>query len=70
MIITLIFTYLNPFILHAKIPDTQNWSHYVRIAGHGLNLENVDNIIKSATETHVFGIETDNSLTGIYESLQ
>jgi hypothetical protein len=68
MIITLIFTYLNPFILYAKIPDTQNWSHYVRIAGHGLNLEYVDNIIKSATETYVFGIETDNSLTGIYES--
>lgn len=68
MIITLIFTFLNPFMLNTRIPNTQNWSHYVRIAGHGLNLENVDNIIKSATETHVFGIETDNSLTGIYES--
>jgi len=51
-----------------KITETQNWTYYVRIAGHGLNLDRVDNIIKSATETHVFGIETDNSLTGIYES--
>lgn len=46
----------------------QNWTHFVRIAGHGLNLNNVDNIIKSATETHVFGIETDNDIPGRYES--
>ncbi len=47
---------------------TQNWTHYVRIAGHGLNLNNIDNIISSVQETHVFGIEVDNSLTGYYES--
>lgn len=46
----------------------QNWTHYVRIAGHGLNIHNVEQIVKSAAETHVFGIETDNSLTGYYES--
>ncbi|GAB4362949.1 MAG: hypothetical protein Kow0042_00400 [Calditrichia bacterium] len=46
----------------------QNWTHYVRIAGHGLNINNVDQIIKSASETYVYGIETDNSLTGYYES--
>jgi len=46
----------------------QNWTHYVRIAGHGLNINNVEQIINRATETHVFGIETDNSLTGYYES--
>jgi hypothetical protein len=47
---------------------TQNWTHYVRIAGHGLNLNNIDEIISSVQETHVFGIEVDNSLTGYYES--
>lgn len=46
----------------------QNWTHYVRIAGHGLNINNVEQIINRARETHVFGIETDNSLTGYYES--
>jgi hypothetical protein len=48
--------------------EQQDWTHYVRIAGHGLSLDRVDEIVKSATETHVFGIETDNSLTGYYES--
>lgn len=46
----------------------QDWTHYVRIGGHGLSLDRVDDIIKSATETHIFGIEVDNSLTGYYES--
>ncbi|MBN2366807.1 MAG: hypothetical protein EH225_12930 [Calditrichaeota bacterium] len=50
------------------IPEGQNWTHYVRIAGHGLNIDNVDEIIERATDTYVFGIETDNSLTGYYES--
>ncbi len=52
----------------AQTQPQQNWTHFVRIAGHGLNLNNVDNIIKSATETHVFGIETDNDIPGRYES--
>jgi hypothetical protein len=46
----------------------QNWTHYVRIAGHGLDLDNIDRIIAGVKETHVFGIEVDNSLTGYYES--
>lgn len=46
----------------------QNWTHYVRIGGHGLSRDRVDNIIESATDTYVFGIEVDNSLTGYYES--
>lgn len=58
--------------INAQPPEAskhgQNWTHYVRIAGHGLSQQGVDGIIKSATETHVFGIETDNSLTGYYES--
>jgi hypothetical protein len=48
--------------------DTQDWTNYVRIAGHGLNLDNIDRTIKSATETNVFGIEVDNDIPGRYES--
>ncbi|HSP62678.1 MAG TPA: hypothetical protein VLQ90_06830, partial [Pyrinomonadaceae bacterium] len=46
----------------------QDWTHYVRIAGHGLRLDNVDQIVRSATETNVFGIEVDNDIPGRYES--
>ncbi len=46
----------------------QDWTHFVRIGGYGLSLDRVDDIIKSATETHVFGIETDNDIPGRYES--
>jgi hypothetical protein len=46
----------------------QNWTHYVRTAGHGLSKDRVADIMKSATETHVFGIETDNDIPGRYES--
>ena len=45
-----------------------NWTHFVRIGGHGLSLDRVDGIIRSATETGVFGIETDNDIPGRYES--
>jgi len=48
--------------------DRQNWTHFTRMAGHGVNQNNVDEIIQSATETNVFGIEIDNSLTGYYSS--
>ncbi|MBN2413261.1 hypothetical protein JXQ31_16395 [candidate division KSB1 bacterium] len=48
--------------------STQNWTHFVRIGGHGLRLDRIDNIIESATSTHVFGIEVDNDIPGRYES--
>ncbi len=48
--------------------EKQNWTHFVRIAGHGLSQNNVDEIIESAASTFVYGIEVDNSLTGYYES--
>jgi hypothetical protein len=47
---------------------SQDWTHYVRIAGHGLRLDNVDQIVRSATDTNVFGIEVDNDIPGRYES--
>jgi hypothetical protein len=47
---------------------SQDWTHYVRIAGHGLRLDNTDQIIRSATDTNVFGIEVDNDIPGRHES--
>jgi hypothetical protein len=51
-----------------KVRDfgNQDWTNYVRTAGHGLS--NIDANIKDALETYLFGIEVDNSLTGYYES--
>jgi hypothetical protein len=46
----------------------QDWTHFVRIGGYGLRSDRVNDIIQSATETHVFGIETDNDIPGRYES--
>lgn len=51
----------------AAAPE-QNWSHFVRIGGHGLSLERIPHIIQSVQETGVFGIETDNDITGRYDS--
>ena len=57
-------------ISHAqkKNIDTQNWTHYVRMAGHGLNKNNISATIKDAEDTHLFGIEVDNDVTGRYNS--
>ena len=41
-------------------PAGQNWTHFVRTAGHGLSVAIVPEIIKDAQETNLFGIETDN----------
>jgi hypothetical protein len=49
-------------------PQVLPWTHYARISGNGLTLERVDQIVREATETHVFGIETDNDIEGRYES--
>lgn len=46
----------------------QNWTHKVRIAGHPLSSDNIDEIIKSASESFVYGIEVDNDITGRYDS--
>ncbi len=46
----------------------QDWTHFVRIAGHGLRSDNADQIVRSATATNVFGIEVDNDIPGRYES--
>ncbi len=46
----------------------QNWTHYVRTAGHGLNRNNIDATIKDAQATHLSGIQVDNDITGRYNS--
>ena len=46
----------------------QNWTHKVRIAGNPLSNDEIETIIKNAKDSHVFGIEVDNDITGRYES--
>lgn len=46
----------------------QNWTNFVRTAGHGLNKSNIDRTIKDAQDTHLFGIEVDNDVPGRYNS--
>jgi hypothetical protein len=47
---------------------TQNWTHRVRIAGYGLGRRPPADIVRDARDSHVFGIEVDNDITGRYES--
>lgn len=47
---------------------TQNWTNYVRIGAYGLHSGNADEIVRSAQEDGVFGIEVDNDIPGRYES--
>jgi hypothetical protein len=46
----------------------QNWTNYVRIGAYGLQSGNADQIVRSAQEDAVFGIEVDNDIPGRYES--
>ncbi len=49
--------------------SSQNWTHRVRIAGYGLRRNRGPAaIVRDATDSHVFGIEVDNDVTGRYES--
>jgi hypothetical protein len=52
----------------SRAQTNQDWTHFVRIAGHSLRLDNADQIVRGATETNVFGIEVDNDIPGRYES--
>ncbi len=46
----------------------QDWTHKVRICGNPLTYSEVDEIIKKAQDSYVFGIEVDNDITGRYGS--
>ncbi len=60
-------------ILNAAEPRTSasgiSWTHYVRIAGHGLRDDNAAAIVAESERSNVFGIEVDNDVPGRYESL-
>lgn len=47
---------------------TQNWTHTVRIGAYGLDRNDADQIVRKATDDHVYGIEVDNDIPGRYES--
>jgi hypothetical protein len=55
-------------ISFSTIFSQQNWTHFVRTSGHGLNKSNIDATIADAVETYLFGIEVDNDIPGRYES--
>lgn len=48
--------------------EAQDWSHFVRTAGHGLQMGSISATIKDARSTHLYGIEVDNDIPGRYES--
>src|SRR5258705_11329999 len=49
-------------------PSAQDWTHYVRIAAWSLHSkDDASRIVREAQESHVFGIEVDNDITGRYE---
>jgi len=56
------------FVCSHQNPATQDWTHFARIAGHGLNLKNIDRTIQDAKNTYLFGIEVDNDIPGRYDS--
>ncbi len=59
---------LIPVLRAAPDSAEQNWTNYVRIGAYGLQSNNADQIVRSAQEDGVFGIEVDNDIPGRYES--
>jgi len=59
---------LLPLLLGGQDSAEQDWTHYVRIGAYGLRSDNADQIVRSAEEDGVFGIEVDNDIPGRYES--
>lgn len=50
------------------IPSSQDWTNYVRIGAYGLKGGDALQIVRSARDSGVFGIEVDNDIPGRYES--
>jgi len=55
-------------VASAPQPASMDWIHVVRIGAYGLQRNNAQTIVRQATESHVFGIEVDNDITGRYQS--
>ena len=47
---------------------TQYWTYFVRTSGHGCEPDQIHSIMNDARNTHLFGIEVDNDITGRYNS--
>jgi hypothetical protein len=48
--------------------ENQDWTNYVRIGAYGLKGGDAQQIVRSAQDSDVFGIEVDNDIPGRYES--
>ena len=46
------------------------WTHYVRIGGASTRPGEIQQSVKEAEETHVFGIKIDNDIEGRYDSFR
>lgn len=47
---------------------SQDWTHFVRTSGHGCDIDQLHEIMNDARQTHLFGIEVDNDISGRYDS--
>ncbi len=56
------------YLFSSNLNSQENWTHKARIGGYPLSIEKVDSIIANAQSSNVFGIETDNDITGRYDS--
>jgi len=65
--VVFVLVLLAPILLAIPAAE-QNWTNYVRIGAYGLQSGNADQIVRSAQEDGVFGIEVDNDIPGRYES--
>ena len=65
---TFVLVLLAPILRAAPDSAEQDWTNYVRIGAYGLQSDNADQIVRSAQEDGVFGIEVDNDIPGRYES--
>ena len=54
--------------MQGKKQVEQNWTHYIRTSGHGVNPATIERTIQDAQDTYLFGIEVDNDPPGRYDS--
>jgi hypothetical protein len=54
--------------LFSQTTNKENWTHFARLSGTGINSNNIDKIMEKAQEQGALGIELDNDITGRYES--
>ncbi|WP_457565622.1 hypothetical protein [Caldithrix abyssi] len=67
-VIFLLFSSLAAGLPAGLPPGELPWQFFVRTSGHPLTAQTIDSIIADAQNTHLFGIEVDNDITGRYDS--